>query len=127
MLRRFLAFLILMVATFPAAAQQPAKDLFGAVESPWAAPVQPIGSYAKGCLAGGAALAIDRPAWQAMRLSRNRHWGHPELLEFDGCGGELAYWLSDEAWKPKDPPEPPAPPMTLADLPSACSGVLNGG
>lgn len=283
MLRRFLAFLIVMVAAFPAAAQQPAKDLFGAVASPWAAPAQPIGSYAKGCLAGGTALAIDGPSWQAMRLSRNRYWGHPDLLAFvhwlaeaarkdgwpgllvgdmsqprggpmhgghashqigldvdlwltpmpgktltfderetvsaismikpgtrsvdpeiwteahalligraatspdvarifvhpgikealcavnwrdrsflgkirpwwghdshfhvrlkcprgeaacidqppppagDGCGQELAYWLSDEPWKPKDPPEPPAPPITLADLPAACSGVLNGG
>ena len=41
-----------------------------------------IGSYAKGCLAGGAALPVDGPAWQAMRLSRNRIWGHPELIAF---------------------------------------------
>ena len=41
-----------------------------------------IGSYAKGCLAGGTALPIDGPAWQAMRLSRNRVWGHPELIAF---------------------------------------------
>ena len=27
-----------------------------------------------------AALPIDGPAWQAMRLSRNRNWGHPELI-----------------------------------------------
>ena len=36
-----------------------------------------IGSYAKGCLAGGVALPIDGPGWQAMRLSRNRNWGDP--------------------------------------------------
>ena len=41
-----------------------------------------IGSYAKGCLAGGAALPVDGPAWQAMRLSRNRVWGHPALIAF---------------------------------------------
>src|SRR6478735_2216464 len=40
-----------------------------------------IGFYAKGCLAGGTALPIDGPAWQAMRLSRNRNWGHPELVK----------------------------------------------
>ena len=39
-----------------------------------------IGFYAKGCLAGAAALPIDGPAWQAMRLSRNRNWGHPKLV-----------------------------------------------
>lgn len=58
----------------------PAKKLFGAVKT--AAPLKPraIGSYAKGCLAGGTSLAIDGPAWQAMRLSRNRNWGHPRLV-----------------------------------------------
>jgi penicillin-insensitive murein endopeptidase len=39
-----------------------------------------IGFYAKGCLAGAAALPIDGSAWQAMRLSRNRNWGHPKLV-----------------------------------------------
>ena len=43
-----------------------------------ALPPAPIGSYAKGCLAGGAMLPTDGPAWQAMRLSRNRNWGHPD-------------------------------------------------
>ena len=55
-----------------------AKELFGAVATP--APAtgpHVIGSYAKGCLAGGVALPIDGPAWQAMRLSRNRNWGDP--------------------------------------------------
>ena len=41
-----------------------------------------IGSYAKGCLAGGVALPINGPDWQVMRLSRNRNWGNPRLLDF---------------------------------------------
>ena len=41
-----------------------------------------IGSYAKGCLAGGVALPESGPTWQAMRLSRNRNWGHPETIQF---------------------------------------------
>jgi len=41
-----------------------------------------IGSYARGCLAGGVALPINGPDWQVMRLSRNRNWGHPRLLDF---------------------------------------------
>ena len=262
------------------AAEPPAKELFGGVATP--APnggASVIGSYAKGCLAGGKALPLDGPAWQAMRLSRNRLWGHPELIAFierlatgaradgwpgllvsdmaqprggpmrtghashqigldvdlwlapmpgrrlggdereamsavsvlvegtrtvdparftdlhlalirraatdpevarifvhpgikqamcarargdrswlakvrpwwghdahfhvrlacppgerlcrdqepppdgDGCGGELAWWLTDEPWKPK-PPGPPAKPITLADLPLECTAVL---
>jgi penicillin-insensitive murein endopeptidase len=61
---------------------KPAKELFGDVVKP--APVRPavVGSYAKGCIAGAAALPIDGKAWQAMRLSRNRNWGHPDLVAF---------------------------------------------
>jgi penicillin-insensitive murein DD-endopeptidase len=58
----------------------PAKELFGAVKDPAPMPARSIGFYAKGCLAGASALPIDGPAWQAMRLSRNRNWGHPELV-----------------------------------------------
>ena len=58
----------------------PAKVLFGAAKTPAPLAARAIGFYAKGCLAGAAALPIDGPAWQAMRLSRNRNWGHPELV-----------------------------------------------
>jgi penicillin-insensitive murein endopeptidase len=58
----------------------PAKDLFGAVRVPAPLPARSIGFYAKGCLAGAEAMPVDGPAWQAMRLSRNRNWGHPELI-----------------------------------------------
>ena len=57
-----------------------AKVLFGAVKSPAPMAARAIGFYAKGCLAGAKALPIDGPAWQAMRLSRNRNWGHPDLV-----------------------------------------------
>ena len=75
---------ILSALALPAgAAEPPAKELFGAAAAP--APANGaavIGSYARGCLAGGTALPIDGPGWQAMRLSRNRVWGHPELVAF---------------------------------------------
>jgi penicillin-insensitive murein DD-endopeptidase len=58
----------------------PAKELFGAVKTPAPLASRAIGFYAKGCLAGAQALPVDGPAWQAMRLSRNRVWGHPELI-----------------------------------------------
>src|SRR5580765_7017957 len=58
----------------------PAKALFGAVKTPAPMAARAIGFYAKGCLAGAKALPVDGPAWQAMRLSRNRNWGHPELV-----------------------------------------------
>jgi penicillin-insensitive murein endopeptidase len=58
----------------------PAKALFGAAKTPAPMAARSIGFYAKGCLAGAAALPIDGPAWQAMRLSRNRNWAHPEMV-----------------------------------------------
>ena len=58
----------------------PAKELFGAKRLPARMATQPYGSYAKGCIAGAVAIPTDGPAWQAMRLSRNRRWGHPEMI-----------------------------------------------
>jgi penicillin-insensitive murein endopeptidase len=58
----------------------PAKELFGAAKTPAQLASRAIGWYAKGCLSGAKALAIDGPAWQVMRLSRNRMWGHPILI-----------------------------------------------
>ncbi|TCL71974.1 murein endopeptidase [Rhizobium sp. BK251] len=57
-----------------------AKALFGAVALPTTGSTQSVGYYAKGCLAGGEALPTDGPTWQAMRLSRNRRWGNPEMI-----------------------------------------------
>ena len=57
-----------------------ARELFGAATTPAPLAARAIGFYSKGCLAGARALPIDGPAWQAMRLSRNRNWGHPALI-----------------------------------------------
>lgn len=57
-----------------------AKNLFGAAKQPAPLAARAIGFYARGCLSGAVALPIDGPAWQEMRLSRNRNWGHPKLI-----------------------------------------------
>lgn len=41
-----------------------------------------IGYYPRGCLQGGVELPTTGPNWQVMRVSRNRNWGHPELVTF---------------------------------------------
>ena len=56
--------------------------LFGAVDKPAPLAARAIGSYSRGCLSGAVSLPIDGPEWQVMRLSRNRNWGHPRLIEF---------------------------------------------
>jgi len=60
----------------------PAKQLFGAKRDGSAQRPAPLGSYAKGCVAGAAQLPETGATWQAMRLSRNRNWGHPETISF---------------------------------------------
>lgn len=64
----------------PKSAGVEAKVVFGAQATAAPMPARAIGFYARGCLAGAQPLAIDGPNWQAMRLSRNRNWGHPELI-----------------------------------------------
>ena len=60
----------------------PAKELFGRATTPSRQAPRVVGFYAKGCLAGADMLPIDGEAWQVMRLSRNRNWGHPALTGF---------------------------------------------
>jgi penicillin-insensitive murein DD-endopeptidase len=62
-------------------AAPPAKQLFGAAITAAPLAARAIGFYALGCLAGARPLAVDGPAWQVMRLSRNRNWAHPELVK----------------------------------------------
>ncbi len=59
-----------------------AKQLFGAKSAPSHQRPAAYGSYAKGCLAGAVQLPETGPTWQAMRLSRNRNWGHPVTIDF---------------------------------------------
>ncbi len=104
-MNRFAALLLVLILSPPAAAAEdagglppansatlaeianraineiPAKKLFGAQKTPaLSMAARSFGTYARGCLAGAQALPVDGPAWQVMRLSRNRNWGHPKLI-----------------------------------------------
>lgn len=72
--------LIGAVADGALAESRPAKELFGGMKLPVRAAPAPYGSYAKGCISGAVAIPVDGPNWQAMRLSRNRRWGHPQMI-----------------------------------------------
>ena len=74
---------VLALGGLPAAGQEPAaKTLFSSQTTAASLPAQPFGSYARGCLAGAQQLPETGPHWQAMRLGRNRNWGHPITLDF---------------------------------------------
>jgi penicillin-insensitive murein endopeptidase len=69
----------------------PAKQLFGRVTTPAALGLNSIGFYAMGCLSNGVQLPITGPSWQVMRLTRNRNWGNPVLINFlERFSGKLA-------------------------------------
>jgi penicillin-insensitive murein endopeptidase len=61
---------------------EPAKQLFGAKAAASRQDDAAWGSYARGCIAGAEQLPESGPTWQAMRLSRNRNWGHPVLIDY---------------------------------------------
>jgi penicillin-insensitive murein endopeptidase len=60
----------------------PASALFSEKKLPSVGRPMAIGYYPSGCLQGGVELPTTGPTWQVMRLSRNRNWGHPELVQF---------------------------------------------
>lgn len=64
----------------PAMPQQAAKEIFGNTPLPSATEPRVHGFYSKGCIGGAVAIPVDGPTWQAMRLERNRRWGHPDLV-----------------------------------------------
>lgn len=58
-----------------------ANQLFGAQKSASKQRPEVLGYYAKGCIAGAVQLPETGPTWQAMRLSRNRNWAHPDMID----------------------------------------------
>ena len=79
----------------PSGMAEPAKALFGARDTPAEMAPAPVGGYAAGCLAGAVELPETGPGWQAMRLTRNRNWGHPDLVAFIerlGAGANAIGW-----------------------------------
>lgn len=79
-IRGLAAALVLALAIAPQTSAQDAKALFSARATPSPHAAYAIGAHARGCLAGAQQLPETGPTWQAMRLSRNRNWGHPVTL-----------------------------------------------
>lgn len=114
MLRLLCCLLGILLLGSPALAQQPARDLFGAVTGPTAGPSIPVGGYAKGCIAGAVQLPTDGPGWQAMRLSRDRRWGTPDLVDYIAA---LARSSAQDGW----------PGILVGDMGQARGGPMKSG
>lgn len=72
---------LLALVAVEAAAAPPAWHRF---DAPTADPPEAIGSYARGCLLGGVAIAERGPGFETIRRHRRRFYAHPAL----------AAWLS---------------------------------
>ena len=81
-LKSVLAALVLSALALPASADPLAKDVFGAFRQSNGGPAGAFGAYSRGCATGNIQLPETGPTWQAMRLSRNRNWGNPQLVDF---------------------------------------------
>ena len=81
-LKSVLAAALLAATALPAAADPLAKEVFGAQRGSNGGPAAAIGFYSKGCASGNVQLPETGPTWQVMRLSRNRNWGNPQLVDF---------------------------------------------
>ena len=90
----------------------PAKELFARKLTGAPLEARSIGFYTKGCLAGGMALPVNGKTWQVMRLSRNRNWGHPNLVRFL------------ERFAEKVPQEAGWPGLLVGDLAQARGGPM---
>jgi penicillin-insensitive murein endopeptidase len=75
-------FLLTLLFAAPVQAESLANKLFGAIDAPSLQDPMPIGSYAKGCAAGLWELPETGATWQAMRLSRHRNFGQPEMIDY---------------------------------------------
>jgi penicillin-insensitive murein endopeptidase len=108
------AFLLATLLLAPAGAQaeQLANKLFGAKTNGSQQEPMPIGSYAKGCAAGLVQLPENGPSWQAMRLSRGRNWGHPELVDFIIDLSQTAQQIGWKGLYVGDMSQPRGGPMT---------------
>jgi len=114
--------ILLSVSWGGSSAQQPtapdnreAKKVFGAIQAPAGQSAQVIGQYDRGCIAGGQRIAATSEAWQAMRLSRNRVWGHPDLIAYIGKLANSAQSLDG------------LPGILVGDLAQPMGGPLLGG
>ncbi len=90
MMRHLILAALLIGPGLSSAAAQTAQALFSAETRPTSHAPQPIGGHSRGCIAGAVQLPETGTTWQAMRLSRNHNWGHPDTIAFIGRLGAQA-------------------------------------
>jgi penicillin-insensitive murein endopeptidase len=73
---------LLSPSTDAAASSSERSNGWSRAEYPAAGPSRVVGGVAHGCLFGAAELPPDGPGYEAIRLSRHRNFGHPDLVAY---------------------------------------------
>ena len=74
--------ILILVFTTPVLAGDPTRtNAWSKVDKPMAGKTQTIGGYSNGCFTGGATLPSVGKGYETIRKSRNRYYGHPNLIE----------------------------------------------
>lgn len=69
---------------------QAAPNAWSSIARPKNLPLAIYGSASNGCITGAEQLPTQGFGYQTMRQSRNRHYGHPNLIQFVEALGSLA-------------------------------------
>jgi penicillin-insensitive murein endopeptidase len=89
-----------------------AAVVWGATRKPDGGAAQAIGTCSCGCLQGAATLPISGRGYEVMRISRNRRYGHPELVAFvrrlgvAAARGKLGLMFVGDLSQPRGGPTP---------------------
>ncbi|HKU43513.1 MAG TPA: penicillin-insensitive murein endopeptidase, partial [Polyangiales bacterium] len=69
-----------VLASLPVAQAEPPPNPWARVKKPTDEATRSVGEYSTGCLRGGRALPLEGDGFVVMHPSRNRVFGHPDLL-----------------------------------------------
>lgn len=87
---RYFLLVGLLFASLNSLAGSKAQD-WAKINTPSAGTAQSIGQYTSGCVSGAQALPLHGTGYQVMRLSRQRYYGHPQLITFIQNLGRFSY------------------------------------
>lgn len=74
--------MLILVSFSPIFAAEPQPtNAWSGVQTPVAGQTQTIGGYSNGCFIGGNTLPHTGTGYETIRRSRNRYYGHPQLIE----------------------------------------------
>lgn len=73
---------LLLPSSLSLGADRTNPDRWSAQTLPKPGPARVIGSYGAGCLQGAVALPLAGDGYEVLHPSRNRHYGHPVLVDY---------------------------------------------